>query len=246
MRITTRQDLKNYILGMLGQGIIEIELTDFQMDENIDFTIRKFSEYAMYGSIKDVLLVDVPKDTREIKLDRKISEISNVRTQSAGGGFMGLNVPGGLVVTPSEIQAMIFGSGSSMAESVMLNVTSVLSQVSMYDTLFTVIPAHTFNPYSHILKFFEPIASPKVLLDVRYYYEPQEVDDIYDQVWVKEYAMTLCKRNWGQNIGKYDAALIGGTRLNYERIIQEANTDLERLHNELLEQYAAPLPIIRG
>ena len=44
MRITTRQDLKNYILGMLGQGIIEIELTDFQMDENIDFTIRKFSE----------------------------------------------------------------------------------------------------------------------------------------------------------------------------------------------------------
>ena len=118
MRITTRQDLKHYILGMLGQGIIEIELTDFQMDENIDFTIRKFSEYAMYGSIKDVLLVDVPKDTREIKLDRKISEISNVRTQSAGGGFMGLNVPGGLVVTPSEIQAMIFGSGSSMAESV--------------------------------------------------------------------------------------------------------------------------------
>ena len=58
--------------------------------------------------------------------------------------------------------------------------------------------------------------------------------------------MTLCKRNWGQNIGKYDAHLIGGTRLNYERIIQEANTDLERLHNELLEQYAAPLPIIRG
>ena len=80
----------------------------------------------------------------------------------------------------------------------------------------------------------------------RYYYEPKDEDEIYNHPWVKEYALNLCKRTWGNNVGKYTTSLVGGATLNYERIISEANTELERLENDLYDKYTAPLPIMRG
>ena len=249
MRVRTRQDLHKYILGMLGEGVIEVELTEFQIDSNIDFAIEKFSTFALYGTLKDVLLVDLPKGAKEIILDEKISEVVHLRTQSSGGGFMGMLVPGGLAITPSEIQASIFGgSGTGIASSdqVMLNVSTILSKISALDTLFTVVPHYSFNPFTHTLKFFEEVPSSKILLDVRYHYEPKDEDKIYNHPWVKEYALNLCKRTWGNNIGKYTTQLVGGATLNFERIIQEASTELERLDGELIDKYSAPLPIIKG
>ncbi|QPX63809.1 putative neck protein [Campylobacter phage F341] len=243
--MATRQSLKDYIFGMLGSPVITVELTDFQIDENINFTIQKFSEFAMYGKLKGTLLIDLPKGVRKIKLDPKISEVITLRIYPSGGGFLGLSIPGGLVITPTEMQAMLFG-GTVQGNFSMQNIYSVLANMSILDTYFTIIPNYAFNPFTNMLEFFEDITSEKVLLEVRYKYIPEEEDGIYEQPWVKEYALNLCKRTWGSNIGKYDAPLIGGIKANYERIIQEANTELERLETVLLENYCEPLPLLRG
>lgn len=243
--MATRQSLKDYILGMLGSPVISVELTDFQIDENINFAIQKFSEFAMYGKLKGTLLIDIPKGVRKVKLDPKISEVITLRTQTTGGGFLGLTIPGGLVVTPTEMQAMLFGSMFQSNYSTQ-NIFAVLANISMLDTLFTIIPNYAFNPYTNTLEFFEDIASEKCLLEVRYKYTPEEEDGIYEQIWVKEFALNLCKKTWGSNLGKYDAPLVGGIKVNYERIIQEATTELERLETVLLENYCEPLPLLRG
>lgn len=240
----TKQALKDYILSMLGSDWVDIELSDYQLDQNIKMAVDKFSEYAMYGRHSDALLIEIPAGTREIILDPLIAEVLTLRTQASGGGFMGLAVPGGLAMTPSEIQASIFnGDGKT---SPLTNVMTVLSNISAYDVLFTLIPNYDFNPYTHVLKFLEPIYTTKVLLEVEYKYVPKDDDDIYDQIWVKEYAMNLCKRNWGSNIGKYNAPLINGATLNYERILSEANEEIRRLEEDLVLHWSPPLPMIRG
>ena len=68
------------VMSMLGEGVIEVELTEFQIDSNIDFAIEKFSTFALYGTLKDVLLVDLPKGAKEIILDEKISFSSSKST----------------------------------------------------------------------------------------------------------------------------------------------------------------------
>ncbi len=46
--------------------------------------------------------------------------------------------------------------------------------------------------------------------------------------------------------GKYDANLIGGSRINSDRMQQRAEQEIEVLREELISKYGGPAPIAIG
>ena len=46
MRIYSKKDLIQYIRGQLGEPLIKVEVTDFQISEMIDSAVQKFTEYC--------------------------------------------------------------------------------------------------------------------------------------------------------------------------------------------------------
>ncbi len=70
---------------------------------------------------------------------------------------------------------------------------------------------------------------------------------IYDNFWIKKYATALLKRQWGQNLDKYENIILpGGVTLNGGKILEAALVDIEKLESMIKIAYTAPLDFYVG
>lgn len=246
--ITTREMLHEYILSKLGAPVIDVEVTKDQINYCIDDAIKEFTEVADDGNETEILVLELKDNVKEYVIDGRIKSIKNLSISSSTG-INNIILGGGIFLTPTELFAnsVTMGALSTGVSNTLSNLTVALSNVSMYNTLFKVQVRYDFNEYTKRLKFFEPVykKADRVLLECYLNYFPQEVDYIYDNVWVKAYATALVKLTWGNNVGKYDATLIGGAKINFGRLIDEANHEIEELKKELYSKWVAPLGVYR-
>jgi hypothetical protein len=68
--------------------------------------------------------------------------------------------------------------------------------------------------------------------------DPQTYTDVYNDIWLKRYVTALFKKQWGQNLSKFDGVtMIGGVTLNGSKIYNEAQQDIEKLEKEIRDNY---------
>jgi len=103
--------------------------------------------------------------------------------------------------------------------------------------------SYDFNSQTHILRIFEDISGPIAIEASLYYIPNPEYDSAYGHSFIKEYSCALVKRQWGQNLGKFDSTLIGGSSVNYQRLIDEAQAEIDRLEEDLINRWSEPLGI---
>jgi hypothetical protein len=71
--------------------------------------------------------------------------------------------------------------------------------------------------------------------------------DVYNDRWLKAYCTELIRRQWGENLMKYNGvALIGGTQLNGGEIYQKALDNLEKLEQQVKDEFQLPIDFILG
>lgn len=74
-----------------------------------------------------------------------------------------------------------------------------------------------------------------------------KVANIWKSQWLIDYATALVKYQWGQNLGKYrEIELLGGVKMNGGEIKQEATEELKELKQELIDQYSLPIDFLIG
>ena len=57
-------------------------------------------------------------------------------------------------------------------------------------------------------------------------------------LWLKRYTTALLKRQWGQNLKKFDSiTLPGGITYNGQSLYDEANTEIENLESTILTSH---------
>ena len=69
---------------------------------------------------------------------------------------------------------------------------------------------------------------------------------IYNQEWVKQYSIAQTKFLWGSVLGKYSQTLVGGAQVNYSDLKSEAQSDIEKLDEQLLTKWCDPAPVMVG
>ena len=86
----------------------------------------------------------------------------------------------------------------------------------------------------------------KLIFDA-YQIIPESNTRLWGNKWLRDYATALIKKQWGENLSKFDGIqMIGGTVFNGTRLIDEANTELEALETQVKELETAPLGIFIG
>jgi len=74
-----------------------------------------------------------------------------------------------------------------------------------------------------------------------------EYTEIFNDIFIKKYTTSLFKKQWGQNLMKYDGIqLPGGVTLNGRQIYDDGNNELEKLEEELSLKYELPLNFYVG
>lgn len=77
--------------------------------------------------------------------------------------------------------------------------------------------------------------------------DPEQVEAVYNNEWIKRYSTALIKKQWGQNIKKYQGVqLPGGVEMNGQQIFDEAVEELQKLDEEFSNTYELPFGVFWG
>lgn len=237
-KVKTKQDLVDLTKSQLGAPSINIEVSDQQIGEIIDAAVQKFTEYA-YGTLEESVIVEI-SGAGEYSMPEAMTHLiamskgstSNLTNFSAnfGAGY----VP--------DLWSDQFFTGS-LTGDIIPGIVAISSTKAVLDKFFASGIAYNYNPYKNILQVLENYSGPAVI-HYQYEYIPDDTGDgIFDHEWIKEYVKAKTKELWSMVTGKFDQSIIGGARINYDKMASEAERDIDRLHEELLTKWSDPAPI---
>ena len=71
--------------------------------------------------------------------------------------------------------------------------------------------------------------------------DPNDFTRVYNDRFLKRYLTALIKRQWGQNLIKFQGVkLPGGIELNGRQIYDDAQVELDKIQTEMMSSYEIP------
>ncbi len=264
---TTKATFKSYCLRALGFGVIDINVSDDQVDDRLDEALQFFAQYHYDGIEKMYLKHLITSD----EVTRARSDASTTATDTADSSITATWKEGkNFIPIPSAVVSVVqvfpftdTGAGSSMFDiryQLRLNdlfdfsSTSVIQyQMTMdnIDMLEHILVGETpirFNQHQNRL-YIDMDWENDVTADVDYIIiecyrklDPTTYTDVYDDIYLKRYATTLIKKQWGANLSKFNGvAMLGGVTMNGETLYSHAIEEQNKLEDQI--QLAFELPV---
>lgn len=231
--ITTKEQLKDYILEELGSPQLNVELTDNQIYHNIEKAVQKFTTFSFDGETTKFLKFEC-KGRGDYHVDPSVDEIIRVEETSVFSVFdlQGFYVDQNLV--------NFIMTNNSVAVSYLCTLSATRS---LLEKFFKHQVAYEFNSHKGLLRIFEDFEGP-LLVECKCRYIPDEYDKIYDFPWVKEYSVELCRLTQSVVLGKYTQNLVGGSTVNWDSIRSLAQENIQKLEERLREEFVEPAPFL--
>ena len=258
---TSKSELKEYALRRLGKPVLEINVSDDQCDDAIDYTLQKFQQFHYDGAER----VYLKHKITQADLDRA-KDTNDTTTTSVAGNSTWLE-SNTYIEIPQHILSIegIF----SFTDKGTANIFDIRYQMRLND-LYDFTSTQFYHYYmiqqhlgtiDFLLEGIKPtryIATQNrlyldmdwqadVLLDQYFVIkcwralDPLTWTEIYDNMWVKDYVSAKIKKQWGRNMTKFqNVQLPGGVTLNGEMIYNDAVQELKDLDEQLRQQWETP------
>ena len=243
---TTREEFKEYILRSLGKPVIDINVSPEQVDDRVDQALRYFWDYHFDGTEKTYFKYQVDQ-------------------QFLDDGYITLpeNIIG--VVKMFEIGSSAMSSRNlfSIRYQIALNDLYTLNNVGLLS--YTMARTHLeqieeilvgktpirFNRHRNIVhvdkstKHFE--IGEYLLFEAYEVVDPATYSDVWADRWLQHYTAQLVKRQWGANLSKFEGLqLPGNVQFNGQKIYDDADTEIKRLEEEMIQNLSLPVADMIG
>jgi len=234
-KINSLTGLNDYILRQLGAPILRVEVTPEQISDIINATIQEFSNFALDGELVKYVQMFINSPCT-ITVAPEVQTIQQI-TKGGGLSFGSLGGGGGFVL---DYNSIVTG-GININDAV--GTTLVLSaQRSLMEKFFGAELTYVFNRNKKTIDITEKY-SGNVIIEMTHEYLADPIDYIYDHSWIKRMSVAKTRLLQSINTGKFDQSLVGGARINYDRMQQIAETEIEVLRQELIDKWGGPAPI---
>ena len=268
---TTKQELIDYSLRQLGAPVLEINVADEQLDDIVDDAIQFFNERHYNGVERAYLKYIVSQDDIDRgraggpgaagitthTTSATIAGISSTFSYYENGNF--LQVPDAVqsVVRVFKFDASVINSGMfSIKYQLFLNDLYYFNSVELLqysmtktylediDFLLTTDKQVRFNKRQDRLYLdidWSSQASEYIVIECYRALDPASFTQVYNDSFVKQYLTALIKRQWGQNLIKFNGVkLPGGTELNGRQLYEDAMRDLDDIKQRMSLEYELP------
>ena len=246
--VTSRQGLIDYCLRRLGQPVIEINIDDDQLDERVDDALEYFQEYHFDGVEK----VFLKHKITQIDIDNEYIPMGDPASPDGGPVISVVRV----LPIPSfdSFQSGFFNEEyqlrlndlNNFSGSSMIQWSMSLRNFSEIEQLFSITPQMMFNRKQNRV-YLEADWSEKFNVDDYLIIEAYRALDpaVYPEVWndmfLKKYTTALIKRQWGENLKKYQGVVLpGGITLDGKTIYDEAVEEIRQIEEEISLKYELP------
>ena len=267
---TTKATFKSYCLRALGYGVIDINVSDDQTDDRIDEALQYFAQYHYDGIEKMYLKYQVTADD----ITRAGTNATTSATDTVDSSVTATFSEGkNYIPMPSAVVSVLnIFPFDDQATNNMFDIRYQLRLNDLYDFSSTSIIHYQMTMQqldflSHILVGEKPVrfnqhqnrlyidmdwsndisAGEYLIIECYRKIDPTSYTDIYDDIYLKRYATSLIKKQWGANLSKFSGvAMLGGVTMNGETIYTQAQEELEKLEEQIQLSFETPIDYMVG
>ena len=268
---STRQGLIDYCLRRLGAPVLEINVDDEQIDDLVDDALQYFNERHYDGVEKMYLKYKITDDDVARGRASGTNGVGIVTTTATSTGIASttfnfyetsnfIQVPDSVIGIEKIFKfdtSSISGGMFSIKYQLFLNdlyyfnsaellqYAMVKSYLEDIDFLLTTDKQVRFNKRQDRLyldiDWGSQSANDFIVIECYRALDPASFTQIYNDSFVKKYLTSLIKRQWGQNLIKFNGVkLPGGIELNGRQIYEDAERELEDIKQRMASEYELP------
>jgi len=249
--LSSRQELIDYCLRSLGAPVLEINVDDDQVNDRIDEAFQFWNEYHMDATLKTYRKVQASQtiiDNKYITLPDSCIFVTRVFPFSTNSSNSSGMFSARYQLHLNDIYDLQYAGG-------LVNYIETRQYLESLDMLLNGAPQIRFNRHMNRL-FLDVDFSYSIAVGDWIIIEAHETLErdgssgftkVYNDMFLKKYATALIKRQWGQNLSKFEGMqLPGGVTMNGTKIFEEASADIEKLEIDIELRYAKPVDFFVG
>lgn len=236
-----RQQLRDWILRKLGEPLIQVNVSEDQINDRIDEALQYYATFH-YGGVEEVIIPIVLTqddiDNKRIPIPDGVLTIGSIFGFGAtsGGKSMGYGY-----FTP-QYQVM-YDSLFSMGSYSMIPYYLANRHMELIEWLIGNAPTVKFNQnskYATVDASWTGIeAGTKVTIVANRTIDPDN-SKVWSDIWFLDYAYTLVRMQYAWNIKKYNIRIIGDITYNGQQMYDEAIADRDKLKEEMRNSFSEP------
>jgi hypothetical protein len=250
MAITGRDEFIDYIKRSLGDPVIEINVEEQQMEDRVDEALaywREFHSDAVHRTyIKHlVTAADISNKYITVQSDALhiIKMFSVGSSTSSARNFFDIKYQMHL----NDIADIHTYIGD------LAYYEQMQQYLSLLDQRLTGSPQVNFARRQNILYIRGDIEDKDIqegdyiILEAYVYIDESTFNQVWEDIWLKEYSVALVKRQWGSNLMKFEGMqLPGGVQINGRQIYEDAINEIAQLRERIRLEYELPADFFVG
>lgn len=229
---SSRSDFKEYILRKLGSPVIEINVSDEQIEDRIDEALSFYADYHYDGTehvyLKHVLTAEDIRN-KYITLPPKLQGVVGVVDLKS-------NIASGSSLFNVRYQYIL----NNIQDLQNYDISNYYISMQHLELIEEVLTGKEFIRYNkninklHIDVNSGYLSEGSVIVIEAYDTVDGSVNaDLWKDRWLQNYAAILVKQQWGSNLTKFtNLQLMAGIQFNGEQILSEATAEREKVEEE--------------
>lgn len=243
---TSRDQLKEYCLRRLGKPVIDINVDDEQIEDRIDDALQYYRDYHFDGTEHVYLRHQVTqqdKTNKYITLDP--SYIGVVSVFDIGDAVQSSNL--------FNIRYQIhLNDLFDFSSTTYVPYVTAMRHVEQLEEIFVGKKPIRFNRHTNQLNIdmdweFDVRVGEYIIVEAYKILDPNVYTDVWGDRWLQRYTTAQIKRQWGENLKKFEGLQMpGGITFNGQKIYEEAVEEIEKLEAEMINSYSLPVSDMIG
>jgi hypothetical protein len=237
----SREEFKQFCLRRLGAPLLEINIADEQLEDCIEIAFSYYYDYHYDATEKIYLAHQVTDEDKVNKYIQIPDEIIGITSILDVGDSYSTNNLFNLRYQISLNDLYSFNTGP-FAPYYM-----AFQNVALAEELFVGKQSLRFN--RHINKLYIDMSWDTKVKTGEYIiiegYKKIDADiytDMYNDRWLQRYCTAQIKKQWGENLKKFEGiSMPGGITFNGQKIWDEALDELNQLETEMISSYSLPV-----
>ena len=264
-RISGRQQLVDYCLRRLGAPVIEINVDGSQIEDRLDDALQLFSEFHFDGVERVFLKYQMTQE--DINNGYVVMKSTNSGFRSADRNIAATeegvteNVPMEDLIT-SVVRVFQLRNTSigmfdiryqyalnelySFGTFDLQHYSMIQQYLSLLSDILTPEKELEFSRVTNKLTFPMTLrqefnAGDYLVIECFRVLDPRIYPEIYSDRLLKRYMTALIKRQWGENLSKFEGVTLpGGVTFNGRRMIDEAQTEIDKIEEQIINEFELP------
>lgn len=242
----SREQFKNYCLRRLGAPVVDINVDEEQVQDRIDDALLYYRDYHYDGTEHIYLQYEVTQQDIENKyITLSDNIIGVVAVFDIGDAIQSSNL--------FNIRYQIhLNDLFDFSSTTYVPYVTAMRHVEQLEEIFVGKKPIRFNRHKNQLNIdmdwdYDVRVGEYIIVDAYRVLDPNTYTDIWGDRWLHRYATALIKRQWGENLKKFEGMQMpGGVTFNGQKIWEEAVEEIKQLEDEMMISYSLPVTDMTG